>query len=465
MRTGAPIGSIAGKNEGRGNRRVFTLLLSVGLAIPLLLIVARIWPSWKVRSDLKALRQAGYPTTMTEFGQEYYPEIKPEENGALYFAEAFKYPGMTNLYNQMRPFWKDSILTPLPTRATPENQAKLIQILEANYKFLDALHERHPAETFRYPIDIGKGYEMLLPHLRRIQDATGLLLLEAISNANLNRVQAEMDDLRSAFRLSRSITDEPILISQLVGMRCRQMIVSALEDILQNQALTDSELLELSNLFHDQDRIGPMKTALIEELCCGIQLFEGSVSEVASAFNDSRDSSDSTDLRTTLQIMRISGVLSRDQDYYMASMKELIEISQLPFPSQLDTAEIFSRKISRNGFRPLNVCSGMLLPGLTKVSSRRAEDIARTSVIQTVLAIERYRLANENRLPDDLEKLVPSFLAAAPKDPFDGKPLRFKKPTKGYVVYSIGPDRKDDGGGGALSTNHVPIDITFTVER
>ena len=32
-------------------------------------------------------------------------------------------------------------------------------------------------------------------------------------------------------------------------------------------------------------------------------------------------------------------------------------------------------------------------------------------------------------------------------DPYDGKPLRYKKLTpKGYVVYSIGRNRVDDGG-------------------
>jgi len=73
------------------------------------------------------------------------------------------------------------------------------------------------------------------------------------------------------------------------------------------------------------------------------------------------------------------------------------------------------------------------------------------------LAVERYRLAN-GALPDSLGDLVPKFLDAVPIDPFDGQPLRYRKLTKGYVVYSVGEDGKDDGG-------DEKKDITFTVER
>ena len=31
-------------------------------------------------------------------------------------------------------------------------------------------------------------------------------------------------------------------------------------------------------------------------------------------------------------------------------------------------------------------------------------------------------------------------------NPFDGQPLRYRKHDSGYLLYSIGPDLKDDGG-------------------
>ena len=58
-------------------------------------------------------------------------------------------------------------------------------------------------------------------------------------------------------------------------------------------------------------------------------------------------------------------------------------------------------------------------------------------------------------------------MEAIPEDPFDGRPLRYKKLEKGYVVYSIGPDGVDDGGleKAPADPDADPPDITFTVER
>ena len=90
---------------------------------------------------------------------------------------------------------------------------------------------------------------------------------------------------------------------------------------------------------------------------------------------------------------------------------------------------------------------------------------------ETALAIERFRLAHQNQLPDSLAALAPIYLKAIPTDPFDGQPLRYKLLEKGYVIYSIGPDLKDDGGlskkydAKGKSDPKAPLDLTFTVER
>jgi hypothetical protein len=96
-----------------------------------------------------------------------------------------------------------------------------------------------------------------------------------------------------------------------------------------------------------------------------------------------------------------------------------------------------------------------------KIASRRTT--------QTALAIERYRLA-EGRLPQALSDLVPVYLEAIPTDPFDGQELRYDVLAKGYVVYSIGEDLRDDGGAEKEDRkrdgqNKPAWDVTFFVER
>ena len=55
--------------------------------------------------------------------------------------------------------------------------------------------------------------------------------------------------------------------------------------------------------------------------------------------------------------------------------------------------------------------------------------------------------ANFGRAPRKLEDLTPRFISSI-QDRFSGKPLRLKSdPVSGKpMVYSLGPDRDDDGG-------------------
>jgi hypothetical protein len=62
-----------------------------------------------------------------------------------------------------------------------------------------------------------------------------------------------------------------------------------------------------------------------------------------------------------------------------------------------------------------------------------------------MLAVERYRLAHGN-WPKSLNDLVPAFLREVPADPFDGKPLRYRRLPDGVVIYAVGFDGTDDGG-------------------
>ena len=125
--------------------------------------------------------------------------------------------------------------------------------------------------------------------------------------------------------------------------------------------------------------------------------------------------------------------------------------------------------ITSNRFR---VLSRLLLPALQTALGRADEHSARMRVVETALGVERFRLAHSGALPEKLAELVPAFLTAVPLDPYDAQPLRYKKLTHGYVVYSIGPDRHDDGGAeppasdkGTNRSKATPTDLTFVVER
>jgi hypothetical protein len=66
-------------------------------------------------------------------------------------------------------------------------------------------------------------------------------------------------------------------------------------------------------------------------------------------------------------------------------------------------------------------------------------------VVRTLVALELcHRQSGE--YPEDLDTLAPSYLDELRLDHFDGAPIKYRKGDAGFVLYSVGTDRDDDGG-------------------
>jgi hypothetical protein len=85
----------------------------------------------------------------------------------------------------------------------------------------------------------------------------------------------------------------------------------------------------------------------------------------------------------------------------------------------------------------------LLAPSYDSCAQRLLADRACVGAAQVAVAFRAFSLA-EQRAPVTLEELVPRYLPAVPRDPFDGAPLRYDPERR--LVYSIGTNRIDDGG-------------------
>lgn len=74
---------------------------------------------------------------------------------------------------------------------------------------------------------------------------------------------------------------------------------------------------------------------------------------------------------------------------------------------------------------------------------RACGDECKLSAVRLLLACRAYE-ETTGHLPETLEALVPDYLSAVPRDPFDGQPFRYS--TERRIIYSVGEDLTDDGG-------------------
>lgn len=93
-----------------------------------------------------------------------------------------------------------------------------------------------------------------------------------------------------------------------------------------------------------------------------------------------------------------------------------------------------------------------LLPVYSRVRLNEVSGDTQNALLVTILALQAYH-QDHKTYPATLTALVPGYLKAVPIDPFAlSGSLRYKQAGSSYVLYSVGPDSKDDGGKAIFDT-------------
>lgn len=84
-------------------------------------------------------------------------------------------------------------------------------------------------------------------------------------------------------------------------------------------------------------------------------------------------------------------------------------------------------------------------PEISEFKVKWAVRDARWRIMQLRLAARAYQYRH-GAPPPSVEALVPAYLPAIPQDPFANRPLVYRVKANRALIYSRGPDSKDDGG-------------------
>ena len=412
----------------------------------------------KLQTRIDAVRAAGYPVTCAELDQWY--KIPPNvENAAYTIIDAF------SCYKK----WDKEEAKPLPVVGRAELPARtepmseemktlIAQYIADNNEALERLHAGAAIQHCRYPVDLSAGFETLLPDLSEIRAGIFLLKLEAVLHTENGDSESAIRSIKSCFGIARSLAREPITVSQLVRSACQNVAATTTEYCINRIEFTDEQLLELIESVQNSERISDMTCAFVGERCNGISFFKapGSVDP---------DLIGGVPFRPILALYKAIGMADSDAIIYLDLMEEYIKIGQLPVHQRQEAVKAVETRFQSTS--RVHVLFYVIMPALARITTIDTRNIAQLCTTRVGLAIERYRLAT-GKLPDALAELVPNYLDAVPRDPFDGTELRYKKLETGFVVYSIGEDLIDDDGKerpAGKKEKGESWDVTFIVER
>ena len=313
----------------------------------------------------------------------------------------------------------------------------------------------------------------LLPSVQALRTAGRALVARAMMRLGEGKDQMAWNDLQAAHRLGRHVSHGSTLIESLVGIaidgiaakgdakffaHCRPDPKQARRYLKQAQSLPPMAPMA--------DRVTFTERLMFIDSTCQVaekgldnfakildvvgdgsaKSFRGPIGKMAGAIVDwdivAKNGNDWYD--------RLDAAMNKK--YYAARQRALNKIAKdlTQLGKNSKTASVFAL-LSGNG-KVISKSVGdilvaMLVPAVT--ACQRAADRFEQTDRQLVLAaaLHVYR-SEKGKYPDRLPQLSPGILKELPTDLFTNGNLIYRPRPTGYLLYSVGPNRKDDGGKG-----------------
>lgn len=424
-------------------RKVGWLLLPL-LALGGLGIFLRTVPNpGGVRERLERLRTAGLPTTAAEL-DVWYAAPAPAENLALPILDVAAAlrgadPMETNL-----PWLGRGRIPPTGVPLETGLRKRVEAFVRTNQEPLKAARAATERPFSRYPVVLSAGMGATFPHLNPVRSVAGALVLEAVVAAEAGDGDLAFADLVAGIRVADSLAYLPLSLSASSSHSLYRIVAQGSQRVFGQLLLSDDQLLGLQQAWSNSLTIPAAERAMVGSIAIYESIQSMSLREAWKQFDLGTDGSTESFVETIrFGLYAAAGGLRTDYGVLVENWDERRLAAQLEYPRRLVEEAKLKTKLEerlRSSYLPVaRVFTYADHEG-------RAQSIALRRIALTACAVERYHLKNAPGLPDRLDQLVPEFLPAVPLDPFDGRPLRYTPNSEGYVIYSVGPDKADDGG-------------------
>ncbi len=245
---------------------------------------------------------------------------------------------------------------------------------------------------------------------------------------------------RAALNAARSLGDEPIFRTQMLRCDFVVFVCEAIERTLGQGEPSAKDLGDLQELLENEEAFpGQLLAmrgarAIMHKAIDGVERGELSLNDLLPKRADWMD-------KTTLALSNRD--TRADHALLLSMLTRRVKEVQLPMQEQAALEKRFEEEVQN--LPGTAILPRTLLPSVFQTGDRFRRKHAMLRCTIASLAAERYR-RDKKVWPKNADQLCPQYLSAVLLDPYDGKPLRFRRAEDGVVIYSVGQDVADDGG-------------------
>jgi hypothetical protein len=448
-------------NAKRRRRLVRVVLVFVVITLAVSAWVGYLWlvEDWALQEAIDQADQLDPGWRLAEL-EAKRAAVPDEENGAFQVLAAGPWVPLNWPKLESANLKLDEFMLPLPPR-TPLNKEQVQALRTELGRASQALGPARQLAAYsrgKYAITWSQdAIGTPVPHVQFARMVANLLSMDALLLAHDGNLHGSLLSCRACLNAGRSIGDEPTPISQLVRLACQEVTLHSLERILAHGECSMADLKDLQELLEDEDK----QPVLLIMARADRAILHHALGVFKSREFNRRTYGLNNPFGVPDEAMNVIDA-AKARACHAALLRvctELVEIAKLPPHEQRERLERLSEP-DLNAPTILRSLWGQLCGLRTLVdTSQKAQALLKCTI--AALAAERFR-QQAARWPTGLEELVPLHLQSAPRDPYDGKVLRFRRLDDGIVIYALGPDGQDNGG--ALSREYRPApgtDIGF----
>jgi hypothetical protein len=285
------------------------------------------------------------------------------------------------------------------------------------------------------------------PYGDEVRRVVFLLWLDAKLNIDAGDFETAVVDVRAMLNAGRSVGDYPGVSAQMTRVSALSSAIPCLEAALAQGEVRRSSLAALGSLLEDESQFPHLAVALRGERAIADDLLE----QIHAGKADNDAIPGLSDYPSWMRLLSGGSNLREIQadllSYHTRAVQAGLESEEERIDAmQLVTDGWVRRARSWRFLDDLRHLPERLLLGRVAgapIWIAIDQGLMRTAI--AALAAERYRL-DVGRWPESLDQLVPRYMGAVPADPLGRGPLKLRRFRDGLFVYSVGFDRRDDGG-------------------
>jgi len=407
------------------------------------------------RSSEEAIRkfkQAGLPTSIDELIPSDIPD---SENGAIIYKEAFEL--LNVLKNKYKNEWEYLSYPREYDNAPAEEKKKYSSIMLSDPDFGKLSELINSASKMKCQFikrsDLKPGIEMLAydtEHLGSLRECARILCVKSKIEAQAGMGDQCLQDAIILLNMPRSLEEEPFFISQLVRMALDVIAVNNMNEIINNVALDKNFLDSIVSSILSETNDKKVMTGLKGDAVSFITIYD--------QFRKAAKESDAKDF----EMLDKMGGEKPDKEFldsykknpqafwdnqktiYLMTLYDALTLSAEPYYKVSDKIKRLEDGVIKLPQKDAYFLK-LSFPALLKGCTQEARVNAYLGATEIGLANRLYR-SKYGKYADSLDQLAPEFLQKVPSDPFTGKSYIYTKRSKGFAVYSVDEDLKDNGG-------------------